>query len=118
VSFLSLQGDIDPKTEIRGLSFIFLENNFFNRVSIDDWSSMAFKLHLCCKVNSMTNEQKKNEANNDNKISQPDPETLHTTDPQENMEGPVSSLMHETGEAFDTDTTQEEADEKKAEGGI
>ena len=24
----------------------------------------------------------------------PDPETLHTTDPQEHMKGPVSSIMH------------------------
>ncbi|HYE53226.1 MAG TPA: hypothetical protein VD996_00230 [Chitinophagaceae bacterium] len=26
-------------------------------------------------------------------MSQPDPETTHTTDPQEQMEGPVSSTM-------------------------
>lgn len=30
-----------------------------------------------------------------------DPETLHTPDPQEHMEGPVSSLMHGLGEGFD-----------------
>lgn len=30
-----------------------------------------------------------------------DPETLHTTDPQEHMEGPVSSLMRGLGEGFD-----------------
>lgn len=40
----------------------------------------------------------------------PDAETLHTTDPQENMEGPVSSTMHKTGKAFDTDKSKEEAD--------
>lgn len=40
----------------------------------------------------------------------PDPETLHTTDPQENMEGPVSTPMHKAGEAFDTDKSQAEAD--------
>lgn len=34
------------------------------------------------------------------------------------MEGPLSSLMHETGEDFDTDTTKKEADEEKAEAGI
>jgi hypothetical protein len=49
----------------------------------------------------------------DNKITQPDPETLHTTDPQENMEGPVSSLMHDTGGAFDSDKTAKEADEER-----
>ena len=29
----------------------------------------------------------------DKKLGQPDPETLGTTDPQEHMEGPVSSVM-------------------------
>ncbi|MDQ6901608.1 MAG: hypothetical protein M3139_01190 [Bacteroidota bacterium] len=29
-----------------------------------------------------------------------DPGTTHTTDPQEHMKGPVSSLMKEIGEAF------------------
>ena len=43
----------------------------------------------------------------------PDPETLHKTDPQENMEGPVSSLMHDAGDTFDSDETKEEADRKK-----
>ena len=60
----------------------------------------------------MTDESKKI-INDNNEISKPDPETLHTTDPQKNMEGPVSSLMHGTGEAFKTDTTKEEADEKR-----
>ncbi len=43
----------------------------------------------------------------------PDPETLHTTDPQEEMKGPISSMMHDTGESFETDESKEEADEKK-----
>lgn len=43
----------------------------------------------------------------------PDPETLHTTDPQEHMEGPVSSLMHKTGEGFETGQTKDEADNEK-----
>jgi hypothetical protein len=60
-------------------------------------------------------DERKNSTHND-KISQPDPETLHTTDPQENMEGPVSSLMHNTGEAFDTDTTKKEADKERDRG--
>ena len=38
---------------------------------------------------------KKNNKQKDgqNDLEQPDPETLHTTDPQEHMEGPVSSMM-------------------------
>ncbi|HEX5654684.1 MAG TPA: hypothetical protein VFX58_16520 [Chitinophagaceae bacterium] len=44
-----------------------------------------------------------------------DPETLHKTDPQENMEGPVSSVMQnikEEAEENDEETKQE-ADRKK-----
>lgn len=60
-------------------------------------------------------EQEKNEEakKNDSSFLKPDPETLHQTDPQENMEGPVSSTMHKTGEAFKTDETRKEADEKR-----
>ncbi len=42
--------------------------------------------------------------------AKPDPATLNTTDPQEHMEGPVSSLMKKTGDDFDNDET---ADGKK-----
>jgi hypothetical protein len=42
--------------------------------------------------------------------TQADRETLHTTDPQENMKGPVSSSTHKTGHAFETDETREEAE--------
>ena len=43
----------------------------------------------------------------------PDPETLHTTDPQENMSGPVSDSMHKIGEAFETNENKQEAEEKR-----
>ena len=62
-------------------------------------------------------EQNKNdrttEHNNDAPSLKPDPETLHKTDPQKNMEGPVSSLMHETGEAFNENKSEEEANEER-----
>ena len=59
---------------------------------------------------------KDNEIINDNnKTSKPDPETLHTTDPQKNMKGPLSSLMHNTGSEFKTDKTKQEADQKRDE---
>lgn len=61
------------------------------------------------------NKDKKNQAGNKEETIKPDPETLHTNDPQEHMEGPVSSLMHKTGKAFDTDESKEEADKKKDE---
>ena len=65
----------------------------------------------------MPNDQKDNQPKHDsNKDAavKPEPETLHTTDPQEHMEGPLSSLMHNTGDSFDTDQTKEENDEEKA----
>jgi len=45
----------------------------------------------------------------------PDPKTLHKTDPQENMEGPVSSIVQgikENAEKNDEES-KEEADRKK-----
>lgn len=45
-------------------------------------------------------DNKKEAAKKDNKdaIVQPDPETLHTTDPQEHMKGPISSIVQEVKE--------------------
>lgn len=57
-------------------------------------------------------DEKKDQSNND-ASPRPDPETLHKTDPQDNMRGPVSSLMHKTGEGFETEETKKEADEEK-----
>ena len=59
----------------------------------------------------MDKDAKKN--NNEDASIKPDPETLHKTDPQKNMEGPISSLMHQTGEGFDSDESQKEADDEK-----
>jgi hypothetical protein len=59
-------------------------------------------------------ERKDNQNRSEDKPAlKPDPETLHTTDPQENMEGPVSSTMHGLSEAFKTSETKEEADEER-----
>lgn len=44
----------------------------------------------------------------------PDEETLHTPDPQKEMEGPVSTLMHKTGHSFKSDKTKEEAEEERS----
>ena len=60
----------------------------------------------------MVNEKKGKNDNEDASLT-PNPETLHKTDPQDNMEGPVSSLMHQTGGAFDTDESKEEAEEER-----
>lgn len=47
----------------------------------------------------------------------PDPETLHTTDPQEHMKGPVSSTMQNIKEEANKNDTvsKEEADKKREE---
>ncbi|MEP6616779.1 MAG: hypothetical protein ABJA57_09385 [Ginsengibacter sp.] len=57
----------------------------------------------------------KSKEKNDNKDAavKPDPETLNTTDPQEHMEGPISSLIHKAGEGFESDGAEKEAREKK-----
>lgn len=57
-------------------------------------------------------DQRKDQSNKNASV-RPDPKTLHKTDPQDNMEGPVSSLMHNTGEKFETAETKKEANEKK-----
>lgn len=60
------------------------------------------------------NDKEINERKGENDSLKPDPETLHKSDPQENMEGPVSSVMHKTGEAFEkTEESKKEADEKR-----
>jgi hypothetical protein len=47
-------------------------------------------------------EQKENEDLDQKEPAiQSDPETLNTTDPQEHMKGPVSSLVQKVGESFD-----------------
>ncbi|HEY0679835.1 MAG TPA: hypothetical protein VGD17_16240 [Chitinophagaceae bacterium] len=53
----------------------------------------------------------------DQPMSKPDPETLHTTDPQEHMKGPISSVMHNIQEnAEENDTTKKvKKDESKEE---
>ena len=43
---------------------------------------------------------------------QPDPETLHKTDPQDNMKGPVSSLMQNIKEDFE-EGDKEDGDREK-----
>ena len=60
---------------------------------------------------------KKDKKNEPAPALKPDPETLHTTDPQEHMRGPVSSTMQnikEQDKKNDKDT-KEEADKKREE---
>ncbi|MEO6583286.1 MAG: hypothetical protein ABIO05_03125 [Ferruginibacter sp.] len=61
-----------------------------------------------------TNHDDEKKSNNDSPVK-PEPETLHTTDPQDHMEGPISSLMQKTGEGLDTNKSKDEADKEKDE---
>ena len=57
---------------------------------------------------------KKNKDKKDSALK-PDPKTLHTTDPQEEMKGPISSVMQNIKEEAEEndEESKEEADEKK-----
>lgn len=54
----------------------------------------------------------KKKPNEDNELK-PDPETLHTTDPQEEMKGPVSSAMRKIEKTLKGHETKKEANEKR-----
>ena len=58
---------------------------------------------------------KPEEKKHDQPITKPDPETLHKTDPQENMKGPISSLMNDAREKIEEkgDEIPAEKDDKK-----
>lgn len=58
-------------------------------------------------------EKNKEKDLNKNIALKPDPETLHTTDPQEHMKGPLSSLVQKGGDSFETEETVEEVEKKE-----
>lgn len=65
---------------------------------------------------NQNDKKKKNEEVQADNGLKPDPKTLHKTDPQENMEGPISSIVQNVKENVEEDdTTKEEADKKKEE---
>lgn len=67
-------------------------------------------------MSTQATDPKKDEDNKDSAVK-PAPETLHTTDPQDHMEGPISSLVQgvkDTAEENDKES-KEEADEEKEE---
>lgn len=54
----------------------------------------------------MNNNEDKIKKENEDETIKPDPETLHTTDPQEEMEGPVSSVVQASKEVIEENTGQ------------
>ena len=63
------------------------------------------------------NKTKKNKTEEDPGIIKPDPETLHKTDPQDNMKGPISSLVNSVKEVVEENdkVSKEEATKKRDE---
>ena len=68
-------------------------------------------------MSNVSKKNKKDEKDKSKPVSKPDPETLHTTDPQEHMKGPVSSFMQNIKEEANKndEVSKEEADRKRDE---
>ncbi|NCU04328.1 MAG: hypothetical protein GXC73_10120 [Chitinophagaceae bacterium] len=60
---------------------------------------------------------KKNKTDEESAVIKPDPETLHKTDPQDNMKGPISSLVNGVKEVVEGNdkVSKEEATKKRDE---
>lgn len=87
---------------------------FFNNCQL------ASYLKQCMyKTYIMTQEQelKKKKADEKEPVIKPDPETLHKTDPQDNMKGPISSLVQGVKEVVEENDkeSKEEATKKRDE---
>jgi hypothetical protein len=66
------------------------------------------------KNNSNTDDlKKKKKEAEENTTAQPDPETVGKTDPQENMKGPVSSLVNKVKEEADKNDEKDASDEEE-----
>ena len=61
------------------------------------------------------NEDIKNTQVTNNPVNQRGTEETPAGDPQERMEGPVSSLMHKTGKNFDSNENKQDATKKRDE---
>jgi hypothetical protein len=59
-------------------------------------------------------EKSRKEKENKTGVLQPDPETLHTTDPQEHMTGPFSSIM-QSGKDKAEDNDQKDREDPELE---
>lgn len=58
---------------------------------------------------------KHEKKHHDQPVSQPDPETLHKTDPQDNMKGPISSPMNAAREKIEENDSEVPEDEQNNE---
>jgi len=62
------------------------------------------------------NRKNKIQDSEQNDLDKPEPETLHTTDPQEHMEGSVSSLVQEVRKIVEGENPVNKKDEYKKPG--
>jgi hypothetical protein len=72
-------------------------------------------LYSVVKLYIMPNQKdkKKEDKKKKDPLLKPDPETLHTTDPQEKMEGPVSSIVQNIKEEAEDNDSKEKSGGKK-----
>ena len=61
----------------------------------------------------MQTKKKNNPTEKKDDVLKPDPKTLHTTDPQEEMEGPISSIVQNIKEEAEEDDNKEKIDKRK-----
>ena len=61
--------------------------------------------------NKINDPKKKGKEKDEHPVSQPDPETLGKTDPQENMKGPVSSLVKKVEENMEENDKKDKEEE-------
>jgi hypothetical protein len=60
-----------------------------------------------------SNDKKEKKDKKTTDVLKPDPETLHKTDPQENMEGPISSVMQNIKEEAGKNEEKDKKDQNK-----
>lgn len=102
-------------------AFYYLNSSlghFHSRTNPVFLSTTARNLIYIHKINTMDKKEEQKQPGSSNEPAlKPDKETTHTTDPQEHMEGPVSSFMQNIKETAEENNkeTKEEADKKKDE---
>ena len=61
----------------------------------------------------MPDKKKQDGKDKENNPLKPDPKTLHTTDPQEEMQGPISSIVQGVKEEVEENAEKDKKDEEK-----
>jgi hypothetical protein len=61
-------------------------------------------------ANQSTSEKDRKDKEKETGIRQPDPETLNTTDPQEHMKGPISSIMQKVKDKAESNNEDDKND--------